>query len=1197
LFLGANSAFYEEYLKGAAANGDIELLQLMLRTNKRVSAYCINQALLPATINGSLMAVALLVQAGADTNYDNASALMSAVELSRVDLTVTILGGQISPSGELVDKALDSIFSTPSPALTKSHLMIEVLLCSGPVGNAANEGLFKATMLANTEMMKLLLLYNVDINYGGASAVGSTIKRNRRDLLDLLLQDQSLDPEIASDLVRQIPTTSQPMDRAAMLSKLLVNGAKGPNCNELLITAVKKNDTETAELLVFYGKDGDGAVCSVEYNAAHCLQVAVATDNVPMVKLLALNGHPSVYSLQKAFGAIPASLCKDNYYLMVQTLLRAGVVGAEVSAALHAAVISQHKSSRLVQLFVEKRTEIMDKTLFAAVSQGSVDILAILLTGNVSASICSAAIPIGFQKHTTAIRFRIIQLLIGAAKASGEEVPEISQALIDILLHCPEDKKLLHLICHEGKANINFKKGFPLVLAVKSPDPVILDIVLSAQGGLPATATIETALNFAIDLPPTDSHRLHKIESLLRRSKPQEAINTALIREVNAVITLMYDPSTIQALLDAGADVNAENGAALCNAISDPKITDMILSKRPSQATVTKAFPPTTKLQGEERYIIYEKLFRSGARGDKINKAFCAIIHEALPALPTFRLMLPHVDINYKDGRALRMAIRQVFFEGIDLLLAHRAVPLSPVAKISSFNEAMQIRARDDRITIVKKLISALHPGQIAISDALISVVNVPDLTVIEILLRSGASVDHKGGLAVRNAASSGETDILKLLVAGELSPKPNLSTLTSGVGGALTLKDKDKDAYFLTSQILLEAGMRGEVVDSVLIDAAGDGDLSYKFVELLLKHGASPEYREGEALVVATKTPSLGILKLLLEKQLSENVLKRAYRSASCLQKDHRLQAIELILNAGKAIDKHVSKTFTAAMEETTADRNLIKLLLKHNVFDEGQSLIHAAKSLDLRTLTILLSSTKANDYLPTVFKEVVQMDNIWDSDMGFAVIETILKKGVSGDAVGEALYQAVEKCLPGSEPRSARFLDLLLAYGGDVNYQHGLALQRATMHANVPMIEKLLPQANLESKATALPYLFTVTDDKVTVLNTIRAFVESCSIAGQEFDADFVHPDSSLEPVLFTALDKFPRDTDILKALLDIGYSPHQCRLHSSIAADVDAEPWQLLSWALDQPQKKVSSKCIEIIINGKGNIPDNRFTVDST
>ena len=453
---GASSAFYEDCFKGAAANGDVELLQLMLRTSKRVSVYCITQALLPATIYGSLEAVSLLVRAGADVNYNSASALMTAVEISRVDLAILILSAQIPPSGEAVDKALDSIFSTPSPALKQAHLLIEALLCGSPIGNAANEGLFKATMLANADMMNLLLSYNVDINYGGASAVGSAIKRNRRDILDILLQDQSLNSTIASDLVRQIPATSQPMDRAAMLSKLLVNGAAGPNCNELLITAVKQNDMETAQLLVFYGRDGNGPVCSVDYNAAHCLQAAVATDNVPMVKLLALNGQPSAFSLQKAFAAIPASLSKDNYYLMAQTLLRAGAVGPEVSAALHTAVVSQHKSPRLVQLFVEKHTQITDQTLFAAVSHGSVEILAILLSGNVSTAICSAAIPIAIKKHTTATRFRIIQLLLGRAKSSGEEVPEISQALIDILQHSPEDKKLLHLLCHDGKANINF---------------------------------------------------------------------------------------------------------------------------------------------------------------------------------------------------------------------------------------------------------------------------------------------------------------------------------------------------------------------------------------------------------------------------------------------------------------------------------------------------------------------------------------------------------------------------------------------------------------------------------------------------------------------------------------------------------------------------------------------------------------------
>ena len=1165
----------------------------MLRTNKRVSVNCISQALLPATIHGSLVAVSLLVRAGADLNYDNASALMAAVETSRVDLAVSILSGQIPPCGEAVDKALDSIFSTPSPALKQAHLLIEVLLCSSPVGNAANEGLFKATMLANTDMMKLLLSYNVDINYSSASAVGSTIKRNRRDLLDILLQDQSLNPSLASALVRQIPPTSQPMDRAAMLSKLLVNGATGPHCNELLIAAAKQNDMETAQLLVFYGRDGNAPVCSVDYNAAHCLQVAVATDNVPMVKLLALNGQPSAYSLQKAFAALPASLSRDNYYLMVQTLLRAGAAGSEVSAALHAAVISQHKSPRLVQLFVEKQTQITEQTLFAAVSQGLVDILAILLSGTVSAAICSAAIPIAIKKHTTAVRYRIIQLLLGPAKSSGEDVPEISQAMIDILQHSPEDKKLLHLLCHEGKANINFKKGFPIVLAIKNQDPALLDIVLQSQGGLPTAATIETAMKCAIELPASDLHRRHKIETLLRRPKPQGAINATLLQEVNTVITLKQDPSVIQVLLDAGADVNADNGAVLCCAINDAAITDMILSKRPNQATIAAAFPPPTKFLGDERYTIYEKLLRAGAQGDKVDKAFCAIIKEGPPALPVLKLLFPHSDINFKDGRALRMAVRQVFMEGIDLLLTPGTILPSPVTKISSFNEAMQIKTRTDRHAIVTKLLAAVHPGKVAISEALIAVVNSPDIQMVETLLRSGASVEHKGGLVIRNAASSGEIEVLKLLVAGELSSKPTLSTLTSGFGGALTLKETNKEAHFLTLYILLEGGMRGETVDLALVDAAKEGEPSNELVKMLLKYGASVEYNNGEALDISIKSASFGIMKLLLAKQLSQSVLQRAYCSTSSLQKDHRLQAIDMLLTAGKAIDKHISKTLIIATEETPADRNLVKLLLKHDVFDEGQSLIHAAKTLDLRTLTLLLNSSKASQYLSTAFKEVVKIGNIWNSETGYAVVELMLKRGASGDAVGEALYHVAEKCLPGSESLSTKFLEILLQYGGDVNYQHGLSLQRATMQANFPLVYKLLPHANPESKAMALPYLFTCTDDKAIVLETIRAFVESCHDGGQTLDVGFTHPDTSLEPVIFTALDRFPRDTEILKALLNMGYPPHQWKLYSSTGAESELEPWPVLSWAINQPQKKVSSKCIEMLIDGKGTAKGNSRT----
>jgi ankyrin repeat protein len=1200
---GGNLALSKAFFLDVANNGDSEFIRILLRARRRVSAECVTQALLPAVTSGSLPSVLLLVQAGADGSFDNASALTQAVSDNRVDLTAALILGQYPPDGSSVDQSLASVFQTPFTTLNTRYRLIEVLLCGCPSGSAANNALLQVTLLFNVRMMILLLAHGADINHNGASAVGHAIQRNRADLVAILLQDQSLMPDVASGLVKQIPPNAPSTDKLAVLSKLLVNGASGVHCSEMLIAAAEQNDLDIAELLVSYhrGDDSRPPVCSVDYNAARCLQVAVARNSLPMVKLLALEGAPLKFSLAKAFSSIPSKLSKDDHFLLVQTLLRAGAAGPEVEAAFLAAVSAQHKSTRLIEVFVHFGANINEQTLLAAVTQGNVEILKVLLSGNVPAATCSAAIPPAMKIRNLGGRFKTVRQLIGPATASGLEVAEISQAVIDIIQSTPDDLPLLSLLCREGKANVNFSDGLVVSEAVKQADARVLEIVLHGQGSSPSPATIDQALKQAIGLPSSDSSRERKVEFLLRRAKPQTGINEALIREIKSASESQSNISVIRLLLEAGADVNASEGgkeaAPICWAVTRnvPELLDLILSKQPLARSLSLALPLAMTFQDPARYNLCEKLLRTGAVGDEVSKALCKAAKEGAASLPLLQLLLPQADVNFKDGLPLRIAVRHGFFELVDLLLAPRPVKPSSVAKAGAFQEAMKLKSKNDRHKMVDKLLKAGMGTQVA-SEALLSAVNAADIELVKVLLKSGASVEHRGGIAIRSAASCGETAILKTLVDGELCSKPTLSTLTGGFGGALTIKDTDKDAYHLVIQTLLNAGMRGEAVDEALIHAVQEGDSNIRFCELLYD-SASVEWKEGEAVNIAVQIFAIKSLALLLRKQPTENTLKRAYRSTLQLPKEQRYQTIELILKAGKAIDKHVAKTLTTAAMETPSDRRLITLLLSHGVFDEGEAIVHTAGSLDLRTLTLLLGSPKANGCLADAFKEAMKTDLLWKSSTGLAIMKLMLKKGgASGEAVGEALYQAIEKSEAAPEGLASEFLDVLLESGADVNYQRGLALQRAAMQVNIPLLEKLLPSANSESKAMAIPYIFICCDDRAVVLKAIQMFERSFVEGDPGVDITFTHPDTNLEPLLFMALDRFPRDTTILEALLQMGYHANQWQLCED--TDVGMEPWPILFWALDRPEKKISSATIELLIDEGGKFlnPPCLFYVDA-
>jgi hypothetical protein len=102
--------------------------------------------------------------------------------------------------------------------------------------------------------------------------------------------------------------------------------------------------------------------------------------------------------------------------------------------------------------------------------------------------------------------------------------------------------------------------------------------------------------------------------------------------------------------------------------------------------------------------------------------------------------------------------------------------------------------------------------------------------------------------------------------------------------------------------------------------------------------------------------------------------------------------------------------------------------------------------------------------------------------------------------------------------------------------------------------------------------------------VLRAIQAFNDSLSGDDEGLLFSFQHPDSQIEPVLFLALDKFPYKPQILRALLDTGYNPNQW-LNYEREPSVGPEPWPVLCWALDQPEKKISNINLELLIDEGG------------
>ncbi|TVY34018.1 Ankyrin [Lachnellula subtilissima] len=1096
---GANATPHDTAFSEAAKNNDVALVGLLLRARHRVPNECISQLLLPAATSKYDRIVALLAKAGADGDHDNSSTLMYAVRTMQVNIVAAILLGQSPPSGPSLDRALALVLSTPQSGANGGHLMIELLLCAGPVGDAVNDGLIQATKEIDIDLMQLLLKYDIDINYKAAAAVGDAIQHNRTFLVEMLLEDHTLSATAASELVCYIPRDASSMEKTAILSKLLIHGACGTHCNELLIVAADQNDMETAHMLVTYGKEQNSPpICSVDYNAASCIKQALVRNNLPMTRFLAHEGRASSFSLSNAFAAIPPNLNEESHFLVVETLLRAGAKGPGVDDELHQVATRPQRSERLVDILVRHGATVLEETLLRVVTQGLVETLRTLLSGNIAPATCTAAIPLAMKVHNPFDRYQIIQLLLGPATAAGTDNVQVSQAVITLLQNTPEDNHLLHLLCQDGKANINAQEGLAVELATKLEGLGVLEAVLKSHGGLPASPTVQRGLRCAIELPTTDIHRRDKVEILLRGVKPQQALGDALIQEIRSATTAesSADLGVIKVLLDAGADVNARDGAAVWGSINYPDIMNLMLSKRPNLISLTKALQQAMNLIEPARCILAEKLWKAGVSGEVNSKSMVHVLkNEKETAISILRLMVPRADVNYNEGQALRLVIKNMFIEGLDILLAAHPITPSTSTKTAAFKEAMNLQNQLKRLDIVSKLLK-FGISKSTISDSLITAVITADFPLAELFLRYGAFVEHNNGHAVIQAASSGHNSILKSLVSGEHCTKPSNSVLTSAFVAAMALKEKgDRDCHYLVTEILLEAGVQGEPINIALLASVREGDVNLKLSQLLYSNGASAEWNGGEAVYIASQNPGCTeTLSLLLQKQIAENVLKDAYVIVAGLPNQQRYPVIQRLLKAGKAIDRHVINSLIHAIQQTPPDRRLIKLLLSYNAYDEGQSIIYAAQSQDVETLELLVESPKAAPFMSTSFNDTMSNDMRWQSLKGIEIMRLMLEN---------------------------EFLPVLLQFGADVNYQQGRVLQWATKRFNLDLTKKLLPHASAHSKAMAIPYLFSAGTDPTEVLKCIQAFMDSMQDGDEHVYNTFEHSTRDLAHVLFLALE----------------------------------------------------------------------------
>jgi len=728
-------------------------------------------------------------------------------------------------------------------------------------------------------------------------------------------------------------------------------------------------------------------------------------------------------------------------------------------------------------------------------------------------------------------------------------------------------------------------------IGVNDPDPAVFDVIL--HRGKPSASTLAAALQTICTMPTTLA-KVAKADTVLRRSPPKAALDTALVVEVQTVLNAPLERrnlAVIKSLLNAGANLNIHKSPALCLAVkgADPLVLDVLFSANPTPESLAAALPLSLNIVDPmDRLSFTQKLIDAGAPDQEINRALVYAITAHPLDHPLIGLLTCHADS--KDGEALRLTVSKEYATLAGLLLEKATIKYPAAVLRSVFQDATKVQNQEKRVAICKMLLKQGVSGPI-VSEALLAAASEGDVALGAVLMDYGASVEHNDGQAIIEACGAGAPEVLRMLLATKTDV--TTQTLEKGFQAATLISDLKKRA--IVFRLLLEKGVSGEVVDTELISAAKFGDDGEDLVRLLLDFGANVDYSSGEAIWNTTRSAMMGSLKLMLgidndrQPKPSTATLLRALKASRKLDRDPRYQVIKWLFKAGLPPSEEIDIALNRAVKDDP-DLRLIRLLLNHGaspLANGCQTLIDAAQLLLTDVLAALLEAEIPPKDVSWTFQQAFTPEtaSAWLSEKGLQVAKLLMQRGAAGESLSLALGIAIDAFGAENDAIARQLANLLLQHKADVSYENGLVVQKAAQRADPGLIELVL-QRKPDSRAVsmAFPFLFDSDLPEDSILRLVGLFTDYHD--GEErLDVMFAHPES--EPVVFRALSKFPRSLKLLEALLDAGYYYDQTTIIEIMEEIEEDEPASVLLWSLLQPQKKISSAIIKFLIDRGANV----------
>jgi hypothetical protein len=607
------------------------MVEVLLRATKGPCASCRTISLVKAASNGNLRNSLLLLEKGADADFDNGAAMQKAIDAGREDLANAIASCGRKPSPKSFDIAVGLAYSKLAHDAEKQHRMIDICLRGGAKGSITDETLVQACKKGQNALIDILLVHGASVDHGTGAAIQYAISSKQPALLTTLLRGK---PSM-STLATAIPLTTTLDDPAIayeITNTLLSAGLRGESVAKTLITIVERPtqavvDPEHLKLIQLVLENGEA---DVNFNGGKSISVVAAAGITEVLKLL-LQHKPSVESLNTAFPLAMELQDATRRLEIVAMVLQAGAAGEIIDDALLASAGTGKDGVALTSVLLKQSS--VDyrngKAICNAISSCCLEQMQALMAGGPSVSTLSAAWTEADALQDDEFQYKAFQILLAVG---------VDQTLKDKSLNTAATRGQRGMqVCTlllQHQASPDYSNGECVVSAAKG---FHLDTLRLLAGSVTSGSVFTNAFDAFSDGDEWLTPRgLEIVHFLLEYGASGQDVDAAFCKAAR-----LYDADALNLL---ASSIN-------------PEVVNVAL------VTVTQAGKDWLSIYNDKLWLIHS-LLEWGAAGDSVNLVFLEALDAYARGFTSEDLIdtLLHVgakaDVNFQNGEAIQIAAK-----------------------------------------------------------------------------------------------------------------------------------------------------------------------------------------------------------------------------------------------------------------------------------------------------------------------------------------------------------------------------------------------------------------------------------------------------------------------------------------------------------------------------------------------------------